>query len=81
MNLLISTLGARWRGEGNFGMVYVFNKYAHPSLAAGSYSESWQIRGVAQTIRIYNLDPSMDRSVKIVRQLRRVMFKELEGGV
>jgi hypothetical protein len=50
----------------------------------GSYFEASQIHDVSAKIKIHHSDPSMDRSIKIVRQFEqdfepyRVMFKELK---
>ena len=57
--------------------------YTHLSLFTGSYYAVSQIRGVAPRIKIHLSDPSMGRSIKIVRQLdlepHCVMFKGLRG--
>jgi hypothetical protein len=58
--------------------------YIHPSLLVGSYFTVSQICRVTPTIKLHHMDPSMDRSIKIVQQLKQVfqpyhvMFKELK---
>jgi hypothetical protein len=56
---------------------------SHPSLFAGSYSVVAQICGITSRIKIHNLDPSVDRSIRIAWQFKQVfkpyhmMLKEL----
>jgi hypothetical protein len=56
----------------------------HASVYAGSYFGLSQIRGIAWRINVHHLDPSMDRNIRITRQLEEVLepycliFKEVK---
>jgi hypothetical protein len=58
--------------------------YTHLSIFTGSYFAFSQIRRFATRIRIQYTNPSMDRSIEIVRQLEQVfqphrtMFEEFK---
>jgi hypothetical protein len=67
------------------GSTRVFNLQILSSLAEGGLNFMFlQILGVAPRIKIHYLDPTVDRSIKIVQQLEqvfepyRVFFKELQ---
>jgi hypothetical protein len=60
-------------------------QYGHSSLFAGLYFVVSQICGIAPRIKMHHSDPSMDRNVRMFRQLGQifepffVMFRELKG--
>jgi hypothetical protein len=59
-------------------------EYSCPSLFVGLYFKFSQIYGFTSRIKLSHSDPSMDRSIRNVRQLKQVfepyhtMFKEVK---